>query len=348
MTHTTTASATRRAFLGAAAGVGGTALLSGTAAGQTDLSGWFSNTGNADGIVDKRGQSSVEIGVGTDGNGAGFGFGPAAVRVDPGTQVTWRWTGKGGRHNVVATGGAFESPYHSESGATFSYTPSSKGVIRYYCVPHESVGMKGALVVGDVAASIGGGGDGATTTAAGDGESAGAAAEETPTESAPARTFDGWLAETDNYSEVVDATDAEVVTVSLGAEGNGGRLAFDPPAVHVSAGTTVVWEWVTDGTAHSVRAADGSFASERADQVGHRYAVTVEGDGVIKYDCGPHGGEGMRGVIVVGRGEQAGLDLNGLAMLGGGLAVLGAAAVQGVRAHNRSATGPGPEPGERA
>lgn len=114
-------------------------------------------------------------------------------------------------------------------------------------------------------------------------------------ESGPARTFDGWLAETDNYSEVGDATDDDTVTVAVGAEGNGGRLAFDPPALHVSAGTTVVFEWVTDGTAHSVRAAQGSFASERSDQVGHRYAVTVEGDGVIEYECGPPAARGCAG-----------------------------------------------------
>lgn len=332
---------TRRAFVaGAASAAAGAAALPGAGAAQSGLGAWFENTGNADEIADKRGQDSVEIAVGAAGNAGNLAFAPAAVRIDPGTEVVWRWTGKGGQHNVIASGGEFESSYYGESGATFSHTPSSAGVLRYYCTPHKSAGMKGALVVGDVEASLE---PPATTTAGGDGGDGDATA--TPAEGdgdGPERTFDGWLADTGNYSEVVDATDEDVVTVAVGAEGNGGRLAFDPPALHVSAGTTVVWEWVTDGVVHDVRAADGSFASGSADQVGHRYAVRLDGDGVVKYECGPHSGEGMRGVVVVGRGETAGLDLNGLAVLGGGLAVLGAAAIQGIRAHNANATGPGP------
>lgn len=330
---------TRRAFVaGAATAAAGAAALPGAGAAQSGLGAWFSNTGNADEIVDRRGQDNVEIAVGAAGNAGNLAFAPAAVRIDPGTEVVWRWTGKGGQHNVIASNGAFESSYYGDAGATFSHTPSSPGVVRYYCTPHKSAGMKGALVVGDVEASL----EPPATTAAG-GESGDPTA--TPAEEAgdsPARTFDGWLAETDNYSEVVDATNDDVIRVAVGAEGNGGRLAFDPPAVHVSAGTTIVWEWVTDGVTHDVRAADGSFASGAADQVGHRYAVRLEGDGVVKYECSPHSGEGMRGVIVVGRGERAGLDLNGLAILSGGLAVLGAAAIRGIRAHNATATGPGP------
>jgi halocyanin-like protein len=90
------------ATVGALATVAGPA---GTAAAQsdsTDLSEWFANTGNADAVTDRTGESAVTVRVGTDGNGAGFGFGPAVVRVDPGTTVTWEWTGEGGQHDVVA------------------------------------------------------------------------------------------------------------------------------------------------------------------------------------------------------------------------------------------------------
>jgi halocyanin-like protein len=145
----------------AAAGVGPAAAQS------TDLSGFFSNTGNAGEVTDKTGQDEVTVEVGTDGNGSAFGFGPAVVRVDPGTNVVWEWTGKGGQHNVVADDGSFESEYYSSSGDTFEHAFESAGVTKYYCAPHEMMGMKGAVVVGDTQVSLGGSGG----TAAPGGES---------------------------------------------------------------------------------------------------------------------------------------------------------------------------------
>jgi len=91
--------ATRRSFLrGAAAAVGTTAAASagvGTTTAQSgpDYGDWFSNTGNFDGTYDYTGKKEVTVYVGTDGNGTAYGFGPAAaIRVDPGTKVTWEWT----------------------------------------------------------------------------------------------------------------------------------------------------------------------------------------------------------------------------------------------------------------
>ena len=339
-------STTRRAFLGALAGTTAAAALPERVAAAEDLSGWFSDTGNADEVVDRRGQSSVEIAVGASGNSGNLAFAPAAVRVDPGTEVVWTWTGKGGSHNVVAQGGAFESEYYTEAGNTFSHAPSEAGVYRYFCAPHKAMGMKGALVVGDAEVTLSGGsggsGSGGGSGGSGDGDeqSQGGDGGEQTQEDAPDRTFDGWLSGTDNYDEVVDATDRDVVTVGVGAAGNGGRLAFDPPAIHVSKGTTVVWEWLVDGERHDVRAADGSFASEPSAQVGNRYAVRFDGDGVVKYECEGHSDDGMRGVVVVGDGKTAGLGPNGVAALLGGLAVLGASLRGGVKLHAERTTGP--------
>ena len=62
-------------------------------------------------MVDRTGQSSVEVAVGAAGNGGNFAFGPAAVKVSKGTKVVWEWNGKGGTHNVKATeGGGFDAP----------------------------------------------------------------------------------------------------------------------------------------------------------------------------------------------------------------------------------------------
>jgi hypothetical protein len=69
-------------------------------------------------------------------------------------------------HNVVGQDGSFESELTDEEGHTFSHTFEEAGVYRYVCGPHEAMGMKGAVVVGDVEVSVSAGGsdsDGATT-----------------------------------------------------------------------------------------------------------------------------------------------------------------------------------------
>lgn len=153
-TQITDSDVSRRAVLRGAAGAatGGLAAnavapVTAQAADEPDYGGWFDGTSNYDGTVDETGQETVTIAVGSQGNGGNFGFDPAAVRVDPGTKVVWEWSGKGGAHNVVAEDGRFESEMTDAAGHTFEQTVEESGVVRYACVPHESVGMKGALVV---------------------------------------------------------------------------------------------------------------------------------------------------------------------------------------------------------
>jgi halocyanin-like protein len=142
--------------------------LSAPATAETDLSAWFENTSNYDGVVDKTGQSEVTITVGAEGNNGAFAFGPAAVRVDPGTTVVWEWNGKGGSHNVKADDGSFESEMVGEQGHTFSQTFDEEGVVKYVCTPHKAMGMKGAVVVGDV--SVGGSSGGESSHGGSEGE----------------------------------------------------------------------------------------------------------------------------------------------------------------------------------
>ncbi|MFB6281886.1 MAG: halocyanin domain-containing protein [Haloferacaceae archaeon] len=113
------------------------------------VSDFLADAGNFDGsVADRTGQSEVTVEVGAQGNGGNFAFAPPAVRVDAGTTVVWEWTGQGGQHNVVAREGAgFESELVSEAGHTFSWTAEGDGPVTYVCVPHESLGMKGAVVI---------------------------------------------------------------------------------------------------------------------------------------------------------------------------------------------------------
>ena len=117
----------------------------GNGSGFPQVEEYLSDANNYEGSVeDLTGEDSVTVEVGA---GSGLAFGPAAIQVDPGTTVTWEWTGEGGGHNVVDEDGKFESEIVSEGGHTFEYTFEESGATRYYCAPHKASGMKGAVVV---------------------------------------------------------------------------------------------------------------------------------------------------------------------------------------------------------
>ncbi|MFC6733881.1 halocyanin domain-containing protein [Haladaptatus sp. DYSN1] len=152
---------TRRSYLqgvGALALVG-TASLAGcseaTAESGTKLTtepgydGWFNDVGTYRGTFDLRNQSSVTVTVGAKDSLGHFKFAPAAIAVSPGTTVRWEWSGKGGSHDVVALDGGFKSPMTDRAKATFTHTFDALGIYKYYCTPHRSMGMKGAVVVLD-------------------------------------------------------------------------------------------------------------------------------------------------------------------------------------------------------
>lgn len=105
---------------------------------------WLADTDNYDSVEDLTGQDSVAVEVGAEGNGGANAFAPAAIEISPGTTVTWRWVN--GYHNVVAVDGQFDSG-EPEQNATFEHTFDTPGTVLYCCKPHESMGMKGAVVV---------------------------------------------------------------------------------------------------------------------------------------------------------------------------------------------------------
>jgi halocyanin-like protein len=159
----------RRVVQGAAAGVACVAAAgvgAGTAAAQSTFGGWLDDVSNYNGVVDETGNSEVQVIVGAAANGGNLGFGPAAIRVSPGTTVVWRWNGKGGAHNVVAEDGSFESQLVGDQGHTFRHTFEEPGTTKYYCSPHQSLGMKGVVVV-QGEGGAGGGEGGATGPSAG-------------------------------------------------------------------------------------------------------------------------------------------------------------------------------------
>lgn len=108
--------------------------------------------------------------------------------------------------------------------------------------------------------------------------------------------YGGYLDDANGWGgdgSTADETGQDEVTIAVGP---GGENAFDPVAVHVDPGTTIVWEW--EGPGHNVVAEEGAFESEIKDD--GTFEHTVEEEGVINYLCEPHEGMGMLGALAVG------------------------------------------------
>ncbi len=121
---------------------------------ETDLGGAADNYDGT--FADERGTDTVTVDVGAEGNGGAFAYGPAAVVVDAGTTVEWRWTGEGNPHNVEALPEEQlgESDYEFSSGEAaggsgvkYTRTFEEPGIALYHCEPHFSLGMKGGIAV---------------------------------------------------------------------------------------------------------------------------------------------------------------------------------------------------------
>lgn len=106
--------------------------------------GWLDDANGFESVRDRTDESRIEIAVGADG---GLTFAPTAVRVSPGTEVVWKWTGEGGAHNVRERDDAFESDLVNDPDHTFRHAFDATGVYRYVCDPHEHRGMKGVVEV---------------------------------------------------------------------------------------------------------------------------------------------------------------------------------------------------------
>jgi len=130
----------------------------GSGSGGDEYGGWFTGDGaggptpNFDGeTVDRTGQEEVTVTVGgAEGASSSNVYGPPAVRVSPGTTVTFEWASVG--HNVAVEsqpdGASWEGHESLEDdGFTTQHTFETEGVYKYYCDPHLRVGMKGVVEV---------------------------------------------------------------------------------------------------------------------------------------------------------------------------------------------------------
>lgn len=201
----------------------------------------------------------------------GMGFDPVVIEVAPMTNIQWNWTGHGGVHNVVSLDGTFDSGNpNAQRGTSYSYIFDELGEYLFVSEPDYDDGMKGVIIV-----------------------------SEPP--STGYDTVDEWMVHSSNFDgTITDKTEADTVSVTVGAAGNGGNLAFAPSIVKISSGTTITWEWTAESGPSTVSFEDADIDSgdPTADEdttFEHRFDET----GVYKYASEPHKSIGMRGAIIV-------------------------------------------------
>ncbi len=128
--------------------------------------------------------------------------------------------------------------------------------------------------------------------------------DEEPGDDAEERV-DSYLTENDaqQYDGTIeDHTDEDEVVIANGAGDEG--FAFDPVALRIDTGTTIVWEWTGEGGSHNV-VPDGDTDfddfgdDEIVDEEGHTVEDTFDEEGVGLYVCEPHAGVGMYGAFIV-------------------------------------------------
>lgn len=241
-----------------------------------DFDGYLNNVHGFDGTVrDARGQDTTTVTVG-DPSDSQFGVEPPAVHVDAGTTIQFEW-GTAGPHSITSPAkGPLDSGTIEGTGIQYEHTFNSDGVYHYQCSPHAAVGARGAVVVGT----------------------------DYPTKPVFTGSVNdrGYLDAVGNYyGYIIDAADTTEPTITVGARGNGGRLAFDPPAVHVDSDATVTWSWASKGLAHNVVAADNSFSSGQPKSSSDgAFTHQFTEDGIYPYTCTEYDNLGMRGMIIVG------------------------------------------------
>jgi halocyanin-like protein len=235
----------------------------------SDLDGWLADANGYGGEPRRFGpgaRPTIAVGHPTDD---GLAFDPPVIEVPPMTDVRWDWAGHGGQHNVVALDGTFDSGRtNAQPGTGYHYIFEETGEYPFVSEPHRDEGMRGAILV-----------------------------REPP--STGNEAVDEWVIHSSNFDgTLVDRTGAETAKVTVGAAGNGGHFAFDPPALKVSTETTVVWEW-SENAPHNVAFEDIDVSTDVTHEAGATFEHAFEEPGTYRYSCQPHHALGERGAVVV-------------------------------------------------
>jgi halocyanin-like protein len=110
-----------------------------------------------------------------------------------------------------------------------------------------------------------------------------------------------WLSDANNFDgDAVDETNADTVTIQVGTKSGDRHLAFAPPVVAISTGTTVQWRWTGEGGGHDVVFVDADVRSSQIHADSGVYLEhTFETKGSYRFVCKPHEDFGQKGAVIV-------------------------------------------------
>jgi halocyanin-like protein len=105
-----------------------------------------------------------------------------------------------------------------------------------------------------------------------------------------------WLRGARGFEAIADRRGQDEVVVEVGA---GDGLQYGPVAVRVDPGTTIRWRWAGKGGLHNVDVVNAEISTELRGEKGGEFTHTFNEPGAYRYECTPHAGVGMRGVVIV-------------------------------------------------
>lgn len=111
--------------------------------------------------------------------------------------------------------------------------------------------------------------------------------------------YGDWFGNVPNFEGFEDHTDESEVRVMVGAGDRG--FLYDPPAVTVAPGTTIIWEWTGKGGEHVVAERNEAWSNPQGltSTEGHTWEREFTKPGTHLYECWPHRGLGMKGGVFV-------------------------------------------------
>ena len=188
-----------------------------------------------------------------------WGYKPAKLNIEVGTTVTWVNNGAQD-HTVTDDDDAFDSGT-MKPGEKFTFTFKKAGVYNYKCTPHPW--MKATITVSEPGKA----------PPPKEEEEESDAGHASSTSAAPPASSGGGSGPTTHYVNIVEGSSTD-------------SWGYDPAALSIATGDTVVWE-NTGSTDHTVTAADGSFDSGTL-APGETWEHTFDAEGEFEYTCTPH------------------------------------------------------------
>lgn len=95
---------------------------------------------------------------------------------------------------------------------------------------------------------------------------------------------------------ITDRTGRSELVVTVGP---GGDLAYDPALIAIDAGTTVRWQWDSNGHTVTSESTPGDTEFDVSASPGQEFTETFDQQGNVLYYCSPHRGAGHLGALVV-------------------------------------------------